>query len=461
MSQRTEGIACVSWLGQIQKTATAPSSAELHGLPAGPSLPLWCQTLSFWTNVDRFLRGAQRRHGPLFTIRVFPWGTVVVISEAETIKEVFTADSEIWRAGESYALLAPLIGERSLVLLDGAEHLHARRQMLPPFHGEAVKRHEQVIAAIAAAEVAKWPYGEPFELTERMRAITLEVMLQTVIGAADPRRLATLRSALADAVQLRPALLAMWAFAPLKRIDPWRSYNARLERAKALLREEIARCRADPGLDERRDVLSSLVRAGELDEESLLDQLRTLLMAGHDTSTTALVWALERLVRHPRAMARAREDDAYLDAVIKETLRLRPVLPAVTRRASEPVELAGHHLPAGVTVMPCVRLAHLSEQHYSDPEAFRPERFLEGEGGGYTWIPFGGGPQRCIGATFALVQMRIVLRTVLANAELLPDRARDETIRNQHVTLEPSRGGRVLRSGSPQTARSSRAGSAR
>jgi cytochrome P450 family 135 len=447
MSQRAEGTTCVTWLGKTQRAAFTPRKAELYALPDGPALPLWIQTLAFWKNVDRFLRAGGRRYGSLFTIRVFPWGTVVVVSEAEAIREVFTGDPEIWRAGESYALLAPLIGERSLVLLDGAEHLQVRRRMLPPFHGEAVRRHEQVIESIATAEVASWPYGEPFELTERMRAITLEVMLQTVIGTAEPQRLEVLRTTLAHAVQLQPLLLMMWACPPLKRLGPWRAYGACLQRAKGLLREEIALRRADPKLAERSDVLSSLIRADELDEESLLDQLTTLLMAGHDTSTTALVWAIERLVRHPRALARAREDDAYLDAVVKETLRLRPVLPAVTRRASRPVELAGHHLPAGVTVMPCIRLAHLSPEHYSDPEAFRPERFLEGEGGGYTWIPFGGGPQRCIGASFAMVQMRIVLRTVLTEAELLPDRARSEAIRNQHVTLEPSRGGRVVRAG--------------
>jgi cytochrome P450 len=452
MSQRTAGTTCVPPPGEAREAITAPPPAEPGALPDGPSQPPWLQTIAFWRNVDGFLRAAQRRHGSPFTIRVFPWGPVVVVSEAEAIRELFRGDPAIWRAGESYKLLAPLIGERSLVLLDGAEHLQVRRQMLPPFHGDAVRRHEQAIASIAAAEVAGWPYGEPFELTERMRAITLEVMLQTVIGAAEPRRLALLRSALADAVQLRPVLLLMWAFPLLGRLDPWRGYRARLDRAKGLLREEIARRRVDPRLAERPDVLSCLIRAEELDEESLLDQLTTLLMAGHDTSTTALVWTLERLLRHPRALARAREDDAYLDAVIKEALRLRPVLPAVSRRTTAPVELAGHLLPAGVTVMACIRLTHLSPEYYSDPECFRPERFLEGEGGGYTWIPFGGGPQRCIGASFAMAAMRIVLRTVLAEAELLPDRAQGEAIRNQHITLVPSRGGRVVRGGSKAAA---------
>ncbi len=451
MSQRTEGTTCVPWPRSAQNQALAPHRAELHDLPAGPALPRWMQTLAFWRNVERFMRAGRRRYGPMFTVRVFPWGTVVVITEAEMIRSVFTGDPELWRAGESYEMLAPLIGERSLVLLDGAEHMQVRRRMLPPFHGEAVRCHEQAIAAIAAAEVQSWPYGVPFELTERMRAITLEVMLQRVIGTAEPQRLGVLRTALAQAVQLQPRLLLMWALPALARIDPWRAYNARLQHAKDLLREEIVRRRADPQLNERSDVLSLLIGAEELDESSLLDQLTTLLLAGHDTTTTALVWALERLVRHPRALARAREDDAYLDAVIKETLRLRPVLPAVTRRASRPVQLGGYQLAAGVTVMPCTLLAHLSPEHYSDPEVFRPERFLEGEGAGYTWIPFGGGPQRCIGATFAMSEMRIVLRTVLTDAELLPDRARGEAIRNEHVTLVPSRGGRVLRTGAPRT----------
>jgi len=433
--------------GQVQAAALLERTATAHvrPLPPGPASPLPMQTALFWPRVDPFLRACRRRYGPTFTMRVFPWGTVVVVSDPEAVKTVFTGDPSIWRAGESYDLLAPLIGERSVVLLDGAEHLHVRKRMLPPFHGEMVRRHEQLIETIAAAEVARWPVGRPITLIEGMRAITLEVMLRAVIGAERPELLDELRVALADAVQLEALVLLMWAWPPLKRIGPWRAFIRRLGHARSLLSREIQRRRADPAVGERSDVLSLLISAGELDDDELLDQLATLLLAGHDTSTTALAWALERLVRHPAALARARRDEVYLGAVVKESLRLRPVLPAVARRVAEPVRLAGITLPAGTTVMPCIRLLHLSPDLYPDPTSFRPERFLEGQGHGYAWIPFGGGTRRCIGASFACSQMRIVLRTVLDRAELSPERPTDEPIKNRHITLVPGRGGRVVK----------------
>lgn len=417
-----------------------------HGsLPPGPALPAQIQTALFWPRVDWFLRACERRYGSLFTLRVFPWGTLVMVSDPEDVKTVFTGDSGLWRAGKSYEPLAPLVGERSLVVLDDAEHLHVRKRMLPPFHGEAVRRYEQVIEAIAAAEVDSWPVGQPLAMVERMRAITLEVMLRAVIGAEEPRRLDELRQALATAVQLQPLTLLMWAWAPLESIGPWRAFKRRLRHARDLLSEEIEHRRADPAVAERTDVLSVLISAQELDDGELLDQLATLLLAGHETTTTALAWAVERLVRHPAALARASEDDRYLDAVVKESLRLRPVLPAVARQATAPVRLGRHTIPAGTTVMPCIRLVHLSPTLYPDPHEFRPERFLEGQGQGYAWIPFGGGTRRCIGAAFASSEMRIVLRTILARAELAADRPRDESVRNKHITLVPGRGGRVIK----------------
>jgi cytochrome P450 len=416
-----------------------------RAFPVGPPLSLPVQSLLFWRQLDRFLRGCKRRYGPVFTLRVAPWGTIVVVSEPAEIKRVLTGDPELWRAGESYDLLAPLIGERSVVVLDGAEHLRVRKQLLPPFHGDMMSRYERLIETIAAEEVASWPVGRPIALIERMRAITLEVMLQAVIGVEEAQRLGALRQALARAVQLRPLLLLMWVWQPLKQVGPWRAFNRQLELARRLLREEIERRRADPSVERRSDILSVLICAGELDDRELLDQLATLLLAGHDTSTTALAWAIERLVRHPAALLRAREDSSYLDAVVKETLRLRPVLPAITRRAGAPVEVAGYQLPAGVTVMPCIRLLHLSADLYPDPQTFEPERFLDGQGQGYAWIPFGGGTHRCIGAAFASFQMGIVLRTILAHAELRADRPKDESIRSEHIMFVPSRGSRVVK----------------
>jgi cytochrome P450 len=418
----------------------------------GPPLPQALQTLLFWTRIDRFMRACARRYGATFRLRVFPWGEVVVVSDPEDIRGVFTGAPGTWRAGESYALLAPLIGRRSVVLLDGEEHLRVRRRMLAPFHGDAVSRHESVIESITLAEVASWPWGTPFALLERMRAITLEVMLRAVIGVEEPERLAPLRSALAGAVDLRPLILLMWAFPVLRRVGPWGAFERRLANTRGLLGEEIERRRHETGVAERADVLSILLSSGELGDEDLLDQLATLLLAGHDTSTTALTWTLERLVRNPQALARAREEPAYLDAVVKETLRLRPVLPAVAREAARPVRVAGHVVAAGTTVMPCIRLVQLSEERFPDPLSFRPERFLEGQGGGYSWIPFGGGARRCLGASFASFHMRVVLRTILANVELAPERAADEAVENRHITLVPGRGGRVVRLGEPPAA---------
>jgi cytochrome P450 family 135 len=414
-------------------------------LPPGPVIPLAVQTLLFWWKLDWFLANCARRFGPIFTLHLFPWGRVVMVADPDAIKTVFTGDTTIWRAGESYELLAPLIGEHSIVLLDGDEHLSVRKRMLPPFHGQMLGRYEQLVETIAAQEVADWPIDEPIALVERMRAITLEVMLRTVIGAGESKRLDELRGVLADAVHLRPLMLLMWAWSPLQKVGPWRDYNVCLSHARRLIAEEVADRRADPLKDRRTDILSSFLCAGELADYELLDQLATLLLAGHDTSTTALAWAIERLVRHPAALARAREDESYLDAVVKETLRVRPVLPAVSRRLAVSTKLAGYSLPAGTTVVPAIRLVHSSPQVYPEPEAFRPERFLEGQGQGYTWIPFGGGTRRCIGAAFAVMQMRVVLRTILQQAELRPDRPDDEPVCNDHITLIPGRGCRVVK----------------
>jgi cytochrome P450 family 135 len=260
-------------------------------------------------------------------------------------------------------------------------------------------------------------------------------------------RLKGLRETLPAIAEIDFPVMVMWVMPALGHFGRWRRYRQTVERANELLREEIALRRSAPDLDQRQDVLSQLVRAGEIDDEELRDQIVTLLMAGHETTTTGLAWAFERLLRHPDILAKAREgEDAYLDAVIKETLRVRPVIPAVLRQLKRPIELGGWHLPAGVTVMPAITLMHEDPEIFPEPARFRPERFLEDDQGStYTWIPFGGGRRRCLGAAFASFEMRIALRTILQRTTLRAADPRDERTRSQHITLVPARGSRVIR----------------
>jgi cytochrome P450 len=396
-------------------------------------------------HIDRFGSSCQRRYGGTFSVDAFPWGKVVVATEPEAIKTIFTGDPDLWRAGEGYELLRPLLGQHSVIVLDGDDHLHERRRMLRAFHGQGVRRHEQMIAAVTREHVADWPIGRPFTLMDRMQSITLSVLLQAVLGVQEPARIRELGVAIERGVALRPLALLMWIWPPLQRVGPWRRFHEGLARARGLIRAEIERARSDPHLEQRSDVLALLVAEGELNDDQVLDQVGTVLLAGHDTTTTALAWTVERLVRHRQALEQARADDRYLDAVVKETLRLRPVLPAVVRRLSGAAELAGHMLPAGTTVMASTRLVHLSPAVFPDPLSFRPERFLEGKASAYSWIPFGGGTRRCLGAAFASFHMRVVLRTVLRQTELWADRPADEALRSDHITLMPGRGVRVVR----------------
>jgi cytochrome P450 len=415
-------------------------------LPPGPRLPRLLQTRLLWQRTLPFLAANRRRYGPVFTIRAMPWGRAVVVNDADLVKQIFTGDPTVFHAGEGNSMLAPVLGERSVLVIDEDEHLQARKRLLPPFHGEAVRRYGDVVERIVATEVARWPLAEPFALHPRMRAITLEVILEAVIGVSDPVRLRGLRETLPAIADIDFTVMAMWPIPPLRHFGRWRRYRDTVLRANELLREEIAARRYAPDLAERQDVLSQLVHAGESDDRELRDQIVTLLMAGHETTTTGLAWAVERLLRHPHALARAKEgDDAYLDAVVRETLRVRPVIPAVLRQLTRPVELGGWRLPAGVTVMPAITLMHEDPRYFPEPRRFRPERFLEDEGSTYTWIPFGGGRRRCLGAAFASFEMRVALRTILRDAVLRPADAREERARSHHITLVPARGARVVR----------------
>ena len=430
--------------------------APLNGLPSGPRIPVVFQSYLLWRHWIPYLDWCRRRYGPVFTTRVLPTGTVVYVCEPEQIKEVFTGDSTRLHAGEGNEILGAVLGSHSLLLLDEDEHLRERKLMLPPFHGHAVTGYRDTIAEIVNEEIASWPQGEPIALHPRMQAITLEVILRVVFGVDRGPRLDALREMLPRVVRLSPLMLLRWIVPRLDRFGPWRRYCEVQRKVDRLLYDEIADRRAAAGLEEREDVLSRLVSArfddgSRLSDGDLRDELMTLLLAGHETTAAGLAWTFERLVRHPQALERllseidSDEDrGAYLDAVIKESLRVRPVIADVVRKLTAPMTVAGHRLPAGVVVSPAISVVQRSPHHYPAARDFRPERFLDGDTVSYAWIPFGGGTRRCIGAAFATLEMKVVLWRVLSRLELTASRQRDERIRVSHVTMVPHRGAEVI-----------------
>jgi len=435
------------------------SETALTALPPGPPLPQSVQAALMWRYWPRFVAACRRRYGSVFTLRITSMGTLVYLADPADIKTVFAGDPTVYHAGEANSMLSGLLGKGSVLVIDEDVHRNRRRLMLAPFQRDAVARQAEVMADIAAANVAEWPVGTAFPVAPRMSEITLEVILRTVVGATDPARLAALRKVIPRVVNMGPLATLSIANPDLQRRRLWRGARRRIEEADRLLYAEIAERRADPNLDTRTDVLAMLVRAVDEDgramtDPQLRDQLMTLLVAGHDTTATGLSWALERLSRHPAildkavgaAEASAAGDpagDEYLDALAKETLRIRPVVFDVGRILTEPVELAGYRLPAGVMVAPGIGLVHASAEQYPDPDRFDPDRMIGAALTPSTWLPFGGGNRRCLGATFALVEMRVVLREVLRRVELSTTKASGERQKVKHVILVPHRGARI------------------
>jgi cytochrome P450 len=420
-------------------------------LPPGPSAPAALQTARLIARPVPFFEACRRRYGETFTARVLRVGRLVFISDPASMKSLFGADRQNTIAPGRNVVLAPVLGRRSLLLLEGEEHLRRRKLMLPPFHGERMRAYEAVMAEATEREVASWPVGRRFPLQDSMQAITLEVILRAVFGVEDDERRQLLRRTLVGilATTRSPRAIGM-TVDRLRRLPAYRRVGEMLAEADEILLAEIAERRDDPDLASREDILSLLVGArfedgSAMSDAELRDQLMTLLMAGHETTATGLAWAFDLLFRAPRQLERLRAELAedgheYLDAVIEETLRLRPVVPFVGRELRVPAELDGYELPEGTVVMPSIYLAHTRRDSFPDPHAFRPERFLDGGPETYSWIPFGGGTRRCIGAAFAQLEMRVVLRTVLGTAELRSATARPEPIVRRNVTLSPRNG---------------------
>jgi cytochrome P450 len=413
------------------------------------------QGTRFLATEHRMLARYRRRYGDVFAVDVWPFEPLVVVSDPAEVKRIFTGDPAQLHAGEGNQVLGPVVGPNSVLVLDDKAHLRTRKLLLPPFHGARMRVYGDIMRELAEAEVAAWPLDTEFPLLPAMQRLTLRIILRTVFGVEEGARMAELERALIRLMGRGSRIMLL----PLLQRDygpgsPQRQFESARAEVDAMLYAEIARRRESPG---GTDVLSMLLEAPEptasrgalvtasLADAELRDHLITLLLAGHETTATTLAWTFERLVRHPQAMERAASgDSAYIDAVIQESQRIRPVITYVMRTLQSPMEVGGHTVPAGATLGTSITLMHRRPDLYPDPLAFRPERFLDAKPETYTWVPFGGGVRRCLGAAFASFEMRQVLGVVLERRALRPADPRPERYRRRGITFVPGRGARVI-----------------
>lgn len=438
-------------------------------LPPGPKAPAAWQTIATWVRPTAGLLRARERYGKRFTVRPLGQPPFVILSDPEDIKEVFQAPPDVLHPGEGARILEPIVGPNSVILLDEAPHLEQRKLLLPAFHGEAMQSLAELMTELTERELASWPREQPITLHPRLQRLTLEIVLRAVFGLERGAKLDRLRELLTEVLEFAENPISLLPFA--QRALAGRGPMGRLERlgeeADGLIFELI---------DERRregnggpDVLALLLSAQHEDGSpmspaELRDELVTALVAGHETTASQLAWGFEQLSRAPRVLERLAEelaegsDDAYLTATIHEIMRRRPVLiNAEPRLVKQPVRIGGVDYPPGVVLIANAFLVHHDPDVYPDPYAFRPERFLERAGGQapgtYTWLPFGGGRRRCLGASFAMLEMKIVLSTVIEGNVLLPVGDRPETARRRSITISPSRGCEVILRERANTAR--------
>jgi cytochrome P450 family 135 len=444
-------------------------------LPPGPRLPRWLQTAAFIFQPVRWFDWNRRRYGDVVTFRSLFDSCFVMVFDPELTKQVFRGPPGQLRAGEANAVLGPVVGDRSLLLLDGAEHLRERKLLLPPFHGARMRAYEQVMREAADRAIDSWPVGERFALLPAMRSLTLDVILRAVFGVDEGPRLEELKRRIRAMIDPTASRLGVIMLA----LSGGRFGSGAGERfaelrgaVDELIYEEIARRRDAPDLEEREDVFSMLLLARDEDGEpmsdrELRDELVTLLVAGHETTAAGLAWAFELLLRNPRVVERLRAplaagDRDYLDAVVKESLRVKPVIAGVGRVVrGEPFELGEWTIPPGIEINPSIAAIHRRADRYPSPREFRPERFLDdGAPDTYTWLPFGGGTRRCLGASFASFEMAVVIRRVLERTSpAVVDRRPEKGVR-KGVTFVPKRGVMVLLREPPRAAEEARAGGA-
>jgi cytochrome P450 len=446
---------------------STPAGTRKGGPPPGPPLPPLVQTLGFMLAPARYIEACRRRYGNVVTFSTKFDLNFVMVFEPALLKKVFQAPPDRLHAGKANELLGPVLGERSVLLLDGAEHLRQRKLMLPPFHGKRLKAYDGVMREAADRAVDSWPVGAEFKLMPSMQALTLEVIMRTVFGFEEGTRKDELQRrirAMLDPVSRRLGILVLalsnGRFGTASAMQRFREKRVALDE---LLFDEIERRRAASDLEQRDDIFSMLVLARDedgnaLSDQELRDELVTLLVAGHETTATGLAWTFELLLRNPGVLAKLQStladgDETYLDAVVKESLRIRPVIPGVGRvvQGEEPFELAGYDIPPGIEINPSIAGVHRQAASYPHPREFRPERFLEDDPPDtYTWIPFGGGVRRCLGASFALMEMRIVVRRVLERTALRAIGDKPEPVERKGITMVPKHGVRVVQPQPPR-----------
>jgi len=439
-----------------QATLLRPHAASAGGTPPGSRAPAIAQAVSYARDPLGFLARHQRRYGDIFTVRFPFFGQIVYVARPDLVKAVFTGSPSVFHAGEANAtVLEPALGPNSVLTLDDEPHMRQRKLLLPPFHGGRIQRYGELIVEMTRREMESWPVGEPFALRPHTQRITLAVIMRAVFGVHDEVRLARFERLIDDFAR-RVGVITSFPFMrrDLGRWSPWNRFLRSREALDEFIYEEIRMRRAEPGHEERDDVLSLLLGARDEDGEAmsdaeLRDELVTVLGAGHETTATGLAWAVERLVRNPAVLAKLRDsiaagEDEYLGATVKETLRARPVIVDVARKLKAPARVGEWDLPAGTFVLPAIAALHYREDLFPAPEEFRPERFLDGKADYYAWIPFGGGVRRCIGAAFAEYEMRLILREFVERAELRAVDEKPERVKVRNITLTPARGARVI-----------------
>ena len=427
---------------------------------------------------------AAKRYGVPFTLTMLPQRRkIVAVAEPAQVKDVFAGSPSVFHAGKGNDLLRPLLGEHSLLLQDGDEHARARRLLAPAFGRREIAGYRGLVEEVTAQQLDRWPRSGRVRAHVLLNELTLEVILRVVFGVSDSARLDRIRPIVARAVDAGPLVMIGLGIPALHGLGPWKRELNDLATIHEFLAEEIELARRDPELPERRDLLALLVRASAADAQGLSDaelrdQLMTLVAAGHETTATAMAWAMLELARHPGVQQRcvdemaATEADAgetagdgaagdgaagggtagagpaggdteYLDAVIKEVLRLHPVVPMVMRELQEPATIDGRDYPRGVTISPSIVLAHRADAAYPSPQDFDPQRFLGDVPTPTTWLPFGGGARRCIGASFAMMEGQVILQQLLQRYRLDPVGSGREWPRSRNVTLYPWKRARV------------------